>query len=40
MEYLVGIKKVAKWMIQNDGNFGISTPLHPGAKKYYEQKKL
>jgi TRAP transporter TAXI family solute receptor len=37
MEYMVGVKKIAKWMTQNDGNFGISTPLHPGAIKYYEQ---
>jgi TRAP transporter TAXI family solute receptor len=40
MEYMVGVKKVAKWMTQNDGKFCIRTPLHPGAIKYYEQKKF
>ncbi len=38
-EYMRTLKKTAQMMADNDGAFGISTPLHPGAVKYYARIK-
>ncbi|MEN8210480.1 MAG: TAXI family TRAP transporter solute-binding subunit [Thermodesulfobacteriota bacterium] len=37
INYLRELKKTAMMMQDNNGSFGITTPLHPGAIKYYSE---
>lgn len=40
LAYMRGVSKAAKSMQVKDGNYGIATPLHQGAAKFWQEKGL